>query len=368
MSVRDATRPEGPPWLAALKNWIGAAPDLLVRDGLLLDGRRNRLARDAYLSRLEFYLQDRFQSELRFFEGLPQSAPAYHVDERQPRPWGEELLLRFPSRCCAVNPALTDAVAAFERNRDGYLFLFRHDERPRPLVLCVHGFQMGDPERAKRMFRVERLLALGVDVALFIQPHHWRRADRPRNPLRQAFINPHDVPLTIEALGQSVHDLRSSYLLLESLGYRRVALVGASLGGYVCALHAAVDDSAACVFVAVPSLRLDRTLTPRRRKLGFPIDEELRDKTRRALRIVAPATYAPVMSVDDLCVVYHEGDRIADAAYTREWIDRWRIPHRVALHGGHWAFFDRKARGRAFYAWLARYGFIPERTTKGARP
>lgn len=354
--------------LAALKNWIGAAPDRLLRDGLLLDGRRNRLPRAAYLSRLEFYLQDRFQRDLRFFDGLPRSAPGLRVDERRLRPWGEELLLRFPSTYRAVNPALAGEVAAYVRNRDGYLFLLRHDARPRPLVLCVHGFQMGDPARVKRLFRVERLLALGVDVALFIQPHHWRRAASPRSPFRQAFINPHDVPLTIEALGQAVHDLRSAYRLLESLGYGRVALVGASLGGYVCALHAVVDASAACVFVAVPSLRLDRTLAPRRLKLGFPVDEELRDTTRRALRIVAPATYTPAMAVDDICVVYHEGDRIADAAYTREWIDAWRIPNRVALHGGHWAVFDRKARGRAFYAWLARYGFIPERTPKGARP
>ena len=154
--------------------------------------------------------------------------------------------------------------------------------------------------------------------------------------------------------------LRSSYLLLEGLGYARLALVGASLGGYACALHATVDDSPECAFVAVPALRLDRALTPRPAKLGFAIDDEVRAKTSRALGLVAPANYAPTMPVDDICVVYHEADRIADAAYTREWIDRWRISNRTALHGGHWAAFDRKARGRAWYAWLERYDFIPQ--------
>lgn len=345
--------------LAGLLNLIGAAPDLLLRDGLLLDGRRNRLPRDAYLARLLPYEDGRHRRDRAFFARMPRQAPEHRVVERRPFGGGEELLFCYPSSYAPFNPAMTAELAAFERNREGYLFLFRHEaRRPRPLVLCVHGFQMGDPEQAKRLFRIPRLFGLELDVALFIQPHHWRRAEHPRNPFRQAFINPHDVPLTIEALGQSVHDLRASYLLLEELGYARIALVGASLGGYACALYATVDDSASSVFVAVPALRLDRPLTPRRMKLGFPIDEEVRRATSRALELVAPANYTPAMSVDDICVVYHEGDRIADAAYTREWIERWMIPHRTALRGGHWAVFDRRARGRAWYGWLKQSGYV----------
>lgn len=345
--------------LAALKNAIGAAPDLLLRDGLFLNGKRNRLGRDAYLSRLDFYLDDRHLRNRRFFGKVPRNAPEHRVEERRPCTGGEELLFRFPSSYQPFNPAMVAEVAAFKRNRDGYLLLRRHEERrPRSLVLCVHGFQMGEPARAKRLFRMQRLFDLGLDVGLFIQPHHWKRADHPQNPFAQMFINPHDVPLTIEALGQAVHDLRSTYLLLEALGYERIALVGASLGGYVCALHAVCDGSPDFAFVAVPALRLDHALTPRRLKLGFRIDEEVRSKTSQALQLVAPANYKPTMSVDDIGVVYHEGDRIADAAYTREWIERWRIPHRTALKGGHWAVFDRKARGRAWYAWLKRYDYI----------
>lgn len=353
---------------AELQNLLGTTPDLLLRNGLLLDGRRNRLARDEYMSRLDFYVDEGHRRERRFFARVPQTAPGHGVEHHRPHGAGEELLFRFTSSYETFNPAMAAELSAFERNRDGYVFLFRHDaHHARNLVLCVHGFQMGEPERVKQLFRVQTLFDLGLDVALFIQPHHWRRADHSRNPFKQTFINPHDVPLTIEALGQAVHDLRSSYLLLESLGYSRIALVGASLGGYACALHAVVDDSPDCMYVAVPALRMDYTLTPRRAKLGFPIDDEVRTATTRALELVAPANYAPKMSVDDICVVYHEADRIADAAYTREWIDRWRISHQIALNGGHWAVFDRKARGRAWYAWLERHGYIPSRAKKGDR-
>jgi hypothetical protein len=351
-----------------LLNQIGGVPDRLLREALSLDGRRNSLSRDAYLARLEFYLDERFQRERRFFEGLPRSAPHYEVETSKAFGDGEELLIRYPSGYQPVNPALRDQVASFVPNRDGYLFLWRHDKKaPRPLVLCVHGFQMGNPERAMELFKVEKLFRSGVDVALFIQPHHWRRAEHPDNPFAQRFINPQDVPLTIEALGQALHDLRSSYRLLESLGYEKIGLIGASLGGYVCALHAVVDASPACVFVAVPALRLDRALNPRQRKLGFLINADVVRATRQALRIVAPVHYQPRMAVTDIRVVYHAGDGIADADYTREWIKAWNIPDVTVLNGGHWAVFDRKARGRAWYGWLAKYGFLTDRNEQGVK-
>lgn len=331
-----------------------------MRDGLLVDGKRNRLSRDAYLERLSFYADERLRRDRRLFAALPEKAPAHTVVWERPFLGGEELLLRYPSAYEALNPAMRDAVAAFTQNRDGYLFLWRHEaKRPRPLVLCVHGFQMGEPKRAMNLFRVAKLFGAGLDVALFIQPHHWRRAEHPRNPFGQTFINPHDVPLTIEALGQAVCDLRSAYRLLESLGYARIGLIGASLGGYVNALYAAADAAPAFVFSAVPALRLDRTLAPRAFKLGFRVDEELRRTTREALRVAAPAEYAPRLAPSDIGVVYHAGDKIADVDYTREWVARWKIENVTVLSGGHWAVFDGKARGRAWYAWLARYGFLP---------
>jgi pimeloyl-ACP methyl ester carboxylesterase len=354
--------------LEKLLDRIGGIPDRLVRDGLLVDGRKNRLSRDAYAARLEFYLADQFQRERQFFAAQPRSAPAARVQSRQPFSGGEEILLRFPSAYEPVNPAMREAVASYARNRDAYLYLWRHDERaPRPLVLCVHGFQMGQRERAMDLFKVKKLFHSGLDVALFVQPHHGPRAAHPDNPFRQSFINPHDVPLTIEALGQAVHDLASSYRLLEDLGYSKIGLIGASLGGYACALFAALDDSPACIFVAVPSLRLDRFLTPRRFKLGFRVDADLRRMTREALQIVAPVHYRPRMAVKDIAVVYHAGDRIADVDYTREWIQGWQIPNVTVLHGGHWAVFDGKARGRAWYEWLRRYEFLPASSLQGAR-
>ncbi len=346
--------------LVAAQNFVGGLPDLVMRDGLVLDGKRNRLARDEYLERLDFY--DRYAPDASdgpsFFDGMPTCAPAHQVLGSRPFDDGEQVLLRFPSRYQVKNPALAPAVAALEENQSCYALLWRHDPRAtRPLVLCVHGFQMGTPRRAMSMFKVRKLFSMGLDVALFFLPHHWRRAPQPRAARKQNFVNLHDVPLTIEALGQTAHDLRSMTLLLRALGFSKQALIGASLGGYAVALHAVVDDSPDCVFAVVPSLRLDKTLQPRALKLGFFVDEAVRRATTRALAVVAPANYVPRMPPDDIGVVFHQGDRLTEAAYVREWVERWGIENVTSIPGGHWAVFDSRARGRAWYGWLERYGF-----------
>jgi pimeloyl-ACP methyl ester carboxylesterase len=353
--------------LAELQNTLGGVPDLLLRDGLLVDGQQSPLGRDAYLARLAFYGDERLITERRFFAGLPVKAPGHAIARRRAYHDGEELLYKWPSGYEALNPALAADVASYVNNRDAYLFHWRHaGGAPRPLVLCVHGFQMGEPKRAMALFRTEKLYQSGLDVALFVQPHHGLRAHPRDNAFRQHFINPHDVPLTIENLRQMVHDLRAAYLLLEAQGYTKIGLIGASLGGYACALYAAADASPACAFTAVPALRLNRTLVPRPWKFRFPVDAELARATERALEIAAPVNYAPRLAASDIAVVYHAGDRIADVEYTREWIAGWRIPNVTVLQGGHWAVFDGKARGRAWYAWLTHYAFFtaPERSSR----
>lgn len=82
------------------------------------------------------------------------------------------------------------------------------------------------------------------------------------------------------------------------------------------------------------------------------------DVKQPALEIVAPVTYRPKMNVDDIGVVYHQGDRLTGATYVRDWVERWGIKNVTPIPGGHWATFDHKARGKAWYGWLKRYGFV----------
>jgi len=223
-------------------------------------------------------------------------------------------------------------------------------------VLCVHGFAMNGPRRAERMFKIERLFGMGLDVALYHLPHHWRRSDRPP---RSPFLRPEDVPFTIEEWARNVHDLHSAVLLLQSSGYPRIGLVGASLGGLTGALLATASVPLEFVFLVVPAVDLETFLLPRASRMRFRPDGEVRDATRAALRRITPLSYAPAFDVNRIAIVAHEGDAICPVKYTRDLVRRWQIPHYTEVVGGHWVYLDHKTRGRTWYGWLKSAGFLP---------
>jgi pimeloyl-ACP methyl ester carboxylesterase len=165
------------------------------------------------------------------------------------------------------------------------------------------------------------------------------------------------VPLTIETLAQTVHDVHSAVLLLRSLGYEKIGAIGASLGGYAAALYAAAGPMVDFLFTTVPAVDVSSYLQPRAAGFSFAIDDAVVAATRRALRAVSPMSYAPRFDVNKIAVVMHLGDRICDPRSTREWVEKWKIPNFVEVVGGHWLYFDHRIRGRTWYGWLEQLGY-----------
>ena len=161
-----------------------------------------------------------------------------------------------------------------------------------------------------------------------------------------------------ETFGQNLHDLHSSVLLLQGLGYGRIGLIGASLGGYTSALYAAHAAAVDFMFLAVPALDFFRTLRPRPGLFAFPVDETIVSETRQALDLVTPWRYAPRFDPDRICVVAHAGDRLCEARLTRAWVEQWQIKNYTEVPGGHWLHFGGNLRGRIWYAWLAKQGYL----------
>lgn len=339
-------------------NQIGALPDRMMNIAFLAERKPRKMTRENLLAELAFYQQPVFRQEKGFFN-LPDSPPLLSTLKHDPVPGGTLSLLRYPSRYQPQNVVVSPRFYCHQKNRSGYLWLWQHqkpveDAEPRPLVLCVHGFRMGNPKRAKAMFKIDKLFQQGMDVALFIQPHHWKRAS---DPVKQYFFNAEDIPLTIENVGQQIHDLHSCYLALQAMGYARIGLIGGSLGGLAVALYATQVTAPAFIFSVVPAVRMDDHLDPARAHLPFPVDEQVRHATFRALDLIDPTFYAPRYPLDRFAVVYHQGDKINDARWTREWVRQWELANVTALPGGHWWVFDGKARGRTWYQWLEKYGF-----------
>jgi len=336
-------------------NFIGGIPDLLfLRIPSFLLGKNPASSLD-YFDALRFYTSRWSPGRGESFLQLPALAPAAQIIESRPFQEGVVELFRYGSGYQVRNPALRETFSSYQANLNCYLHLWRHEPvGSRPLVLCLHGFMMHGPWRARRMFKIDALFARGLDVALFHQPHHWRRG-QPRG--RQHLLCPQNAPLTIETFGQNLHDLHAAVLLLKRLGYSRLGLIGASLGGYTSALYATLDAPVNFMFLAVPAVDFYPFLKPRPDLFNFTIDQSLLAETRKALDLITPFKYKPKFDVAKICVVAHGGDRLCDARLTHQWIEKWKIALYTEATGGHWLQFSGDLRGRTWYSWLEKMEF-----------
>jgi pimeloyl-ACP methyl ester carboxylesterase len=215
---------------------------------------------------------------------------------------------------------------------------------------------MGGPKKARRMFKINRLFQLGLDVALHTLPGHWRRSDDSR---AQRLLDPADLPLTVERQAQNLHDLHSAQLLLRQIGYENIGIIGASMGGFTAALYATqVTSGPDFMFLVVPAVALRRYLQPRPARFGFPIDSALVRATERAQELCSPLYLTPRFDVGRIRVVAHAGDRICESRDTKRWIENWGIKDYIEVVGGHWLYLDRRARGEAWYRLLRERGYI----------
>lgn len=339
-----------------ISNFVGGIPDLFTTrfpDFML---EKCGFSRDEYLQRIAFY-RDRFLDRSERFLVLPDRAPEHEVMEERKFEDGVCRTISYPSRYPVQNPSVHEAFQRNPRNLTGYLHLWRHPgAEERPLVLCIHGFSMGHPAQARRMFRIKTLYRLGLDVALHTLPHHWRRARGVGLP--RDIFRPHDLALALETWAQNIHDLHSANLLLRETGYRRIGAIGASLGGYTAALYAVFDAPLDFIFMTVPAADLSPQLMPRKSLFPFKLDAELLETSRQVLGLITPLHYRPAFDTANICVIAHQGDRICPIAHVRELVQGWSIPNYHEVIGGHWAYLDRDRRGRTWYGWLAQKGYI----------
>ena len=155
----------------------------------------------------------------------------------------------------------------------------------------------------------------GLNVALHIQPFHWKRQG---NLKKSILLNPNNVPLSIENFGQNIHDLHSAVLYLKSLGHDRIGTIGASLGGFTSAQYAVKFSLLDFyVFVVVPAIDFWNFLVPHSKSFSFKVDDEVISASKKALEIVSPLHLTPDYDVEKIGVVMHGGDRLCEHTITR---------------------------------------------------
>jgi pimeloyl-ACP methyl ester carboxylesterase len=261
---------------------------------------------------------------------------------------GTLLDLMWPS---AYRPTLARGraeLARWPRCATAHARLFLHRE-PAPTVICIHGWRAGNPRVAEQSWRAHRLYAAGLDVALFILPHHG-----PRGPIAPRRIAPFpsqgNLVRTNEGFGQAIADLRQLRRFLEARGAGVVGVAGMSLGAYVSALWATLDAELAFAALLIPLADLTTATIDAEARRGVRLPDEVAAAASRAMAVHRPLARAPRLPGARMTVVMAEGDVITGPRHARALAAHFGA-ELAAAPGGH---LVRAWRDRAFELMLAR--------------
>ena len=335
------------------------ADDLFLTLPKLIKPFKPALAIDqkTYEEQIDFYFNSGFVENPRYFFQLPELLPDYEVAESRAFLDGTRSIYRFDSHYRPQNPMLKDKFLSFEENRTAWLIKWAHGDTGRKTLLCLHGYLLGDPDQAERMFKIEKLYQMGLDVALFITPFHWRRAPKSRR-LKGIFLQPEDAPMTCECFGQTMHDLYQCIGLLEQHGANEIGIVGASLGGYNAALIASLTDRIRFSALMVPAIKFNTgDFRPDAVRHPFAVDDRLLEKIRSVWTLHSPLNFMPQIPADRILIIAARGDKLCPFENVLSLCEKWGWPRHLFMTGGHWLMFNAKARGRTWYRFLSDMGF-----------
>lgn len=226
-----------------------------------------------------------------------------------------------------------DRWMAYEPNRRAVATVVRHDREPRPWVIGVHGFCMGYPFMDFAGLQASLLhRGLGFDLALPVLPLHG-----PRKVTRvsgEPFLS-FDLMNTVHGLAQSVWDIRRLITWVRDQGATSVVLYGVSLGAYVVALLAGMEDADAVV-AGIPVADVPRLFhehSPLHIRAQAIEHNIMGGTAEDVFTVVSPLRFTPRVPVERRFVYAGYGDRLAFPDQARQLWEHWEKP-RISWYAG----------------------------------
>lgn len=254
---------------------------------------------------------------------------------------------------------------SYTGNRRDYALMLRHrDGEPRPWLVCVHGTEMGRAELDLTLFRAWHLHEdFGLNVILPVLPMHGPRA---RGLPKGAVFPGENVMDDVHGTAQSVWDVRRiiAWIRSQQPG-ARIGLNSISLGGYIAALVASLDDDLTCAILGVPPSNLVELLG---RHSGLPKSDPRRQTIELAKpigRMVSPLSMEPKVPPQGRFIYAGVADRIVHPRQqvVQLW-EHWGRPDIGWYHGGHTGFFEARPVQRYVDAALVQSGLVEGGTRK----
>lgn len=206
--------------------------------------------------------------------------------------------------------------------------ILRHPGRPRPWLLCIHGYRMGADWLDFTLFPPAFLHEeLGYNLILPVLPLHgarrvgWQSGD---------YFLDGDLSDLVYAESQALWDLRRTLAWLRAAEPdARVGVYGISLGGYNAALLAGYESQLDFVVAGIPVVDLAHAIwsvaPPAHRQ--FYAEQGLDEpRYRQILRPVSPLTRPPLLDRQRLFIVGATADRICPPSQALQLARHWNVP------------------------------------------
>ncbi|MDX2053825.1 MAG: hypothetical protein SFV15_15600 [Polyangiaceae bacterium] len=201
----------------------------------------------------------------------------------------------------------------------------------RPTVVIVHGYLAGQYALEQRIWPIERLNELGLNVVLFTLPFHGVRLGKGE---RRGFPTKHPRE-NIEGLRQAVFDLGNLVRWLRQAGCSKVGVAGMSLGSYVSSLLATTTAELDFLVTWVP-LASFADFALEQHQLGEDLEARARahQTLERVYAKVSPLERTPCIAKGKTLVVGARADRITPITHAQRLARHFQAPlHSVP--GGH---------------------------------
>lgn len=225
---------------------------------------------------------------------------------------------------------------AFDPNRTASAVVVRHDDGPRPWVVCVHGFCMGFPFMDFHGLSTARLhREVGVNVAVATLPLHGSR--RTTLISGEPFLS-YELMNAVHGLTQAAWDVRRLVHWVIEQGATSITLYGISLGGYAVSLLAGLDERVDGVVAGVPISDfpgLFHRHSPQHVRARAIEHEVMGTAADNVFRVVSPLSFEPRVPRDHRFIFAGYGDRLALPEQAQRLWEHWDRPPVSWYSGNH---------------------------------
>ncbi len=228
---------------------------------------------------------------------------------------------------------------SYAPNRTAHAWVVRHQDGPRPWLVCIHGYQMGFPWLDIGAFPPPWLHErLGLNLVMPMLPLHGQRRIGRRSG--DGFLAG-ELMDTLHAEANAVWDLRRIVSWARSQGAPAVGVMGYSLGGYNTALLASLEPELACAIAGIPAADFARLYY----RHGPPLSVE--DADRRGMRaermqelfqVVSPLALRPKLARERRYIFAGLADRLVPPDQVRDLWRHWEEPAIQWYAGAHITF------------------------------